>query len=41
MIHHRDEQIQQHHNVYHGVAAEHQHAPKARKNFYSIQLETI
>lgn len=41
MIHHRDEQIQKHHNVYDRIAPKHQHAPEASENFYSIQLEAI
>lgn len=41
MIHHGDEKIQQHNNIYDGVTAEHQHSPEARKYFYSIELKTI
>lgn len=41
VIHHRNQQVQQHHDVDHRVRAEHQHAPEARENFDPVQLEVL
>lgn len=41
MIHHGDEQIQEHHNVYDRIAPKHQHSPEASENLYAVQLEAV
>lgn len=41
MIHHCDEQVQQHHDVNHRVTAEHQHAPETRENLYAVEFEAV
>jgi hypothetical protein len=41
MIHHRDEQVQQHHDIDDRIAAEHQHAPESSENLDSIQFEAV
>lgn len=41
MIHHGDEQIEQHHDVDDGIGPKHQHTPEASEDLNSIQVETI
>jgi hypothetical protein len=41
VIHHGDEQVQQHDNVDDAVAAEHEHAPEAREYLDAVQLEAL
>lgn len=41
MIHHGDEQVEQHDDVDDGVRAEHEHAPEAREDLDAVQLERV
>jgi hypothetical protein len=41
VVHHGDQQVQQHHDVDHRVRAEHQHAPEAGEALDAGQLKVV
>lgn len=41
MVHHGDEEVEQHDHIYDGVGAEHEHAPEAREDLDAVQLERV
>jgi len=41
MIHHGNEQVEQHHNIDNRVGAKHQHAPESCKDLNAIQLKAV
>lgn len=41
VVHHGDEEVEEHNHVDDGVRAEHQHAPEASKDFDPFQLKWI
>lgn len=41
MVHHGNQQIQQHDDVDDSVRAEHEHAPEAREDLDAVQLEGV
>lgn len=41
MIHHGDEQVQQHDNIDDRVRAKHQHSPEPRKDLDAVQIEAV
>jgi len=41
MIHHGNEQVEQHHNIDNRVGAKHQHAPESGEDLNAIQLKAV
>lgn len=41
MIHHGDEQVQQHHDIDDRICAEHEHAPESGEYFDAVQLKAV